>query len=123
MALPQTTDNAWFPGIDLPGHLFGGGRSDYELYEEDDAFVLSVELPGFDADEIGVSWDDGFLNVAAEHRNESGTRRRTYHRRFRFPMTVDEDDIEAHYVNGMLEVRVPKATDAVLTGTEIEVQT
>ena len=121
MALPST-GNSWFGGLDLPSRMFDYD-SDYELYEEEDEFVLSVELPGFNPEDIVVSWDDGMLNVAAEHEDERAGRQRTYHRRFRFPKTVDDDAIEAQYTNGILEVRLPVIRGAAVEGREIEIQT
>ncbi|MGM0604544.1 MAG: Hsp20/alpha crystallin family protein [Halobacteriota archaeon] len=122
MALPQTPPSSWMQGLDFPSKLFATGRNDYELYEADDEFVLSVELPGFDPEEITVSWDESVLNIAAEHENEVRGQRRTYHRRFRFPKTIEEDDISAQYKNGILEIRLPVLTGATATGTEIPIE-
>ena len=108
--------------LDFPSELFGTGSNDYELYEQDDEFVLSVEMPGFDPEEISVSWQDGVLNIAAEHENEHRNQRRTYHRRFRFPKDVDDESISAEYTNGILEVRLPILTGVPASGTEIEVE-
>jgi HSP20 family protein len=119
MALPRPA-GSWTQGLDFPSRLFESGSSDYELDEEDGAFVLTVELPGFDPEEITASWDSGVLNVAGEHEDEARGARRTYHRRFRFPKTIDEDDIEATHQNGVLTVRFPVVVDAAVTGTEIE---
>lgn len=123
MALPRTTGNNWFGGIDFPSRLMEMNDREYELYEEDDEFVLSVELPGFDPEEISVAWDDGVLNISAQREDEEFGERRTYHRRFRFPKTVDEEEISAQYTNGILEVRLPVELGAVLTGREIEIET
>ncbi len=122
MALPISPASSWMQSLDFPSQLFGTGSNDYELYEEDDEFVLSVEMPGFDAEEITVSWQEGVLNIAAEHDDEHRTRRRTYHRRFRFPKDVDDAAISAEYTNGILEVRLPIMTGATVSGTEIEVE-
>jgi HSP20 family protein len=122
MALPTGPANSWFQGTDFPSRLFETGGNDYELYEEDDEFVLSVEMPGFDPEEITVSWDGGVLNIAAEHEDDQRGERKTYHRRFRFPKTVDDEDIAAEYTNGILEVRLPVMTGATTRGKEIEVQ-
>ncbi len=121
MALPQTA-NAWTGGLDFPSRLFERGSNDYELYEQDNEFVLSVELPGFDPAEITVTWDDGILNVAGEHEDEHRGTRRTYHRRFRFPKTVDDSEISAEYQNGILTVSLPIVVEAAATGTEIEIE-
>ena len=122
MALPTTPASSWLQGTEFPSRLFERGTDDYELYEEDDEFVLTVELPGFDPAEMTVSWDDGVLNVAAEHEDQERGRRRTYHRSFRFPRTIDDDAIEAEYDNGILEVRLPAARGATTRGTEIEIR-
>ncbi|MFB6118050.1 Hsp20/alpha crystallin family protein [Halosegnis sp.] len=122
MALVRRPANSWMQRFDLPNQLFETGSNDYELYEEDDEFVLSVELPGFDPDEITATWDDGVLNVAAEHDDETRGQRKTYHRRFRFPKDVDEGAIEASYNNGILEVRLPVSTGAAVAGTEIPIE-
>jgi len=78
--------------LDFPGQLFEAGRDDYELYEEDGEFVLSVELPGFDVEDIDVTWDDGMVNIAAQYRN------------------------------GILEVRLPVTQGAPTRGKEIEIE-
>jgi HSP20 family protein len=121
MALPRTAPNSW-TGSRLPEPTVRNRGTDYELYEEDDEFVLSVEMPGFDPEEITVSWEDGVLNIAAEHDDEARGERRTYHRRFRFPKDVDDEAITAEYNNGLLEIRLPVLTGATVSGRAIEVQ-
>lgn len=123
--LEPMTPSTWRQGIDLPSRLFGDGSlgaDDYELYEEDGEFVLSVEMPGFEREEISVAWDDGLLNVGAEHVEDGRNRKRTYHRRFRFPKEIDTDAITAEYTNGVLEVRLPIAEDIELRGKEIPIE-
>ncbi|MEF8855785.1 MAG: Hsp20/alpha crystallin family protein [Haloplanus sp.] len=122
MALRPSPSSSWMSGFDFPNQLFEMGSNDYELYEEDDEFVLSVEMPGFDPDEIEVTWDDGVLNVAGEHTDDERNRRRTYHRRFRVPKTVADEDISAQYRNGILEVRLPVIEGAATRGTEIPIE-
>ena len=122
MALPSTPSSSWMSGLDLPSRLFERTGNDYELYEEDGEFVLSVELPGFDPAEITVTWDEGVLNIAAEHEEDARGQRKTYHRRFRFPKEVSEDEITAEYNNGILEVRLPQVTGATVTGSEIPIE-
>jgi HSP20 family protein len=122
MPLPTTPGTSWVQGLDFPSQLFESGSNDYDLYEEDGEFVLNVELPGFDPEEITATWDDGVLNIAAEHEDESRGQRKTYHRRFRFPKNVEEEGIVAEYNNGILEVWLPVETGAVATGTEIDIR-
>ncbi|GAB6880802.1 Hsp20/alpha crystallin family protein [Halopiger thermotolerans] len=110
-------------GLDFPSRIFGDfGGNDYELYEEDDEFVLTIEMPGFDRDEIDLAWDNGVLNVAAEHVAEDHGRKKTYHRRFRFPKNIDEDAIDATYTNGVLEVTLPLEEGATARGKTIPIE-
>ena len=55
MALPSDPASSWMQGLGLPSRIFGDASTDYELYEEDDEFVLTVELPGFDREEIDLA--------------------------------------------------------------------
>ncbi|MFB6167615.1 MAG: Hsp20/alpha crystallin family protein [Haloferacaceae archaeon] len=113
---------SWVRGADDSPQTLGIGGTDYELYEEEDAFVLAVEMPGFDPEQIDVGWDDGVLNVSAEHADDDRGSRRSYYRRFRFPKDVDDDGIEASYTNGILEVTLPVETGAGARGKRIEVE-
>jgi HSP20 family protein len=123
--LEPVTSNNWRQGIDLPSRLFGNSRfdsGDYELYEEDGQFVLSIDVPGYEPDDISLAWDDGLLNVAAERVDESRGQKKTYHRRFRFPKEVDYESITAEYTNGVLEVTLPISEGVEVRGHEIPVE-
>lgn len=52
-----------------------------------------MDVPGFGRDGIHVAWDDGVLNVSADHVNRERGREETCHRRFRLPEPVEEDGI------------------------------
>ena len=123
--LEPTTPSSWRQNLGLPSRLFGEGvtgGSDYELYEEDSEFVLSVDVPGFEREDIDLTWDRGVLNVAAEHVDEDRGRKRTFHRRFRFPKDIDTEAIDASYTNGVLEVTLPIREDIELRGEAIPIE-
>ena len=123
MALPTRSTDDWLQGRDSPSRLFGrGGDTDIELYEEDNEFVLTVEMPGFDREEIDVNWHEGRLRISAEHTDEQRNRKRTYHRTFRMPRAIEPEDVTAHYRNGVLEVTLPAQPDASEAGHSIEVE-
>lgn len=123
MAFPTTPSGTWTSSFSLPSRLFGSDGSDegFELYEKEDAFVLSVDMPGFDTDEIDVRWDDGRLYVAAEHHDDERGRRKRYYRSFRLPKRVNDRGIEATYTSGVLEVTIPVAEGAA-PGREIPIE-
>jgi HSP20 family protein len=89
-----------------------------DVWETDDEVVYAFDLPGIPEDKISVEVEDGTLTVAGEReRSETteGDRFYRYERRFGsfarsigLPQGVKEDEIEAHYHDGVLEIRVPK---------------
>jgi len=102
-----------------------------DVKDEDDEFVLTAELPGFDTEDIDVRMTDRTLRIAAEHEETSKEepegeyirqeRRHTaVTRSIQLPEAVETDDIAATYNNGVLTVRMPKR-EPVAQGTEIEV--
>lgn len=117
-------------GTDLDRFLEGflgrapawSGRGSADLYETDDEYVLEMELPGFENDEVEVSVERGVLSVSGAHRSEEEDAGRTYHvrersyerftRTFTLPQSVNADDVQADLQNGILTVRLPKAAEA-----------
>lgn len=121
MALPTTT-SSWLSGTESPSRLFGIGGDDYELYEQDGEFVLSVEMPGFEVEDIEVGWHDGRLSIAAEREDEERGERRTYRRSFRMPKEIEDDDIRARYKNGVLDVYLPAVEGTSVKGKQIPIE-
>jgi HSP20 family protein len=66
----------------------------------------------------------GRLHPERRGRREDETRGRpkTYHRRFRFPKGVEDEDITATYNTGILQVTLPVVTGIPTTGKEIPIQ-
>lgn len=95
-----------------------------DVEDTDQAYTISVELPGMAEDDVEVSVDDGLLVIAGEKRmGESRDEDNVYvsERRFgrvqralRLPDGIDEEGIEAHVDKGVLTVVVPK-TDEIPT--------
>jgi HSP20 family protein len=89
-----------------------------DLVEEGDHYVLRADLPGLSEDDVKVELEDDVLTISGERKSEHEERKEGYHRverasgRFSraltLPQGVDPDGIEAHFKNGVLEVRVPK---------------
>lgn len=92
-----------------------------DLSETDDAYVIALDLPGVNRDELEITVEDGTLKVSGErsmreeHENGQFYRiERSYgrfYRSFSFGSNVDPDDIEATFDDGVLTVRVGKAEE------------
>lgn len=89
-----------------------------DVIEETDAFVVQAELPGFEPDDIELTYGDGtlYLNGERAERVEAGDdasylrreRTTTIDRTIPIPDGVDADGIEADFEDGVLTVTLPK---------------
>jgi HSP20 family protein len=92
-----------------------------DVAEETDKIVVKVEVPGMNENDLKVSFEDGLLTVSGERQFERKDDRnyhrieRTYGsfvRTFSLPRSVDAQKISASYVNGVLEIEIPKLEEA-----------
>lgn len=114
-------------------HVFGNGEvtddknnvgnSDWtpavDIKEEDTQFLLHVDIPGVDANNIEVHMEDGVLSIKGERKtehteNKQGYKRveRSYgsfYRRFSLPDSTDAENIKAKSKNGVLEISIAKS--------------
>jgi len=102
-----------------------------DLIEEDEAFVVVADLPGYETDDIDIQLQDGRrLTLSATRETERDTTDGEYIRRERtrqrvsrtisLPEAVDQEATEANYENGVLTIRLGKQT-AEGEGTDIPV--
>lgn len=92
-----------------------------DVAEEGDKILVKVEVPGINEKDLKVNFEDGLLTVSGERQFERKDERnyhrieRTYGsfvRTFNLPRSVDATSIKASYVNGVLEIEIPKKEEA-----------
>lgn len=101
-------DGTWAPVLDLA--------------EQDDSFLIEVDLPGVRPDDVEVTLDQNLLTVRGERRTSSiltkenvrRSERRygSFLRTISLPSHVDADGIQADFEDGVLHITVPKAEQA-----------
>ena len=89
-----------------------------DIKETEDQYVLSVELPGFNKEDVKLSLKDGYLNISATTQNEDEEKDGKFLRRERYTgsMTrsfyvgedITEEDVKAKFGNGVLTLSLPK---------------
>jgi HSP20 family protein len=89
-----------------------------DIYETDEEFVVELEVPGFEEQELEIEVSDHRLTVKgqrteAKDKEEKTFRlrerlERTFERRFELPADADTDHVEARFGHGVLEVHTPK---------------
>ena len=95
-----------------------------DIAETDQAFEVTMDLPGVDADEVDIRIDNNTLTVSGSRTEESTEEdeKRQYHRVERYsgsfsrsvalPGFINEGETAAEYKDGVLKIVVPKREDA-----------
>ena len=91
-----------------------------DIQEKDDKYILDMDLPGYDKEDIKAQLKDGYLTISAQkntsndEKDEEGNyiRRERYcgkcSRSFYVGDSIKEEDIKANFNNGILQLSFPK---------------
>mgnify|MGYP004446350905 FL=1 len=91
-----------------------------DIRESENGYELVVDLPGFDKEEVRATLEEGVLTISAETKSESEEKdpKGAFVRRERFSGKcsrsyfvddeIEEGDIRAKFVNGTLQIDIPK---------------
>jgi len=93
-----------------------------DVAEHDDKYVVSVELPGVNKEDVNITMQDNVLVIRGEKKQEKETKESDYRRfersygsfqrTFALPISVKTENIDAAYKDGILTVTLPKAEEA-----------
>jgi HSP20 family protein len=114
------------PALRAPNSAFQGTRGVYppvNLFESEDGYVLTAELPGVAPDAVDVSIEGSTLILSGERKIEyaagdgTAVHRRerqsgTFRRGFELPTEIDVDAAKAKHANGVLTLNLPKSPAA-----------
>ena len=88
-----------------------------DIAENENHYVVTVEVPGIDMKALDVSFEEGVLIIKGEKTKPTEENECTYcaerytgsfERRFRVPGHVDQEKIDATYHDGVLKITLPK---------------
>jgi len=95
------------------------------VVEHNDGFRIEVAAPGLKKEDFKLNLNHNNLTISAyqetqkeesEKPNEKYTRREfsysSFQRTFTLPTSVDADNIQASYTNGVLKIEIPKREEA-----------
>ncbi len=112
----ESADAVWAPPVNT--------------FEDKDAFLLSLDLPGLTQNDIKINLDNNTLTISGsrklEHEGKKENYQRiecvfgTFGRSFTLPATVAAEKIEANMENGVLKVRLPKREESKPRQIEIK---
>ncbi|WP_336023344.1 archaeal heat shock protein Hsp14 [Halobellus salinisoli] len=130
----QFEDSGRFWESDGP---FGRWSTEFEsmavdIVEHDDEFVVTVDLPGFEREDVVLNVTDHALRIEANRDMETETaeenylrqerREKSMHRSIRLPDEVEKDEVTARMKNGVLTVTLPKIDVEEARTVDIDVE-
>src|SRR5208337_184296 len=111
---------------------YGGGREDsltagafvppVDIYEDEHSIQLKLEVPGIDEKDLDIKVENNTLTVSGERKFEKEEKEENFRRverrygsftrSFTLPNTVNTEDINAQYNNGVLTIKLAKRAEA-----------
>ncbi len=93
-----------------------------DIHETQDALVLEADLPGLEEKDLDIRVENNMLTIRGERKFEKKVNEENYLRversygsfcrSFSLPHTVNTEQVQADYRNGVLTVRLPKREEA-----------
>jgi HSP20 family protein len=91
-----------------------------DMAENENNYIVKADLPGFNKDNIHISFNNGMLNVSAEQTDSRVENNERYHmsermhgsysRTINLPGNINPSGMAAKYENGVLHVNIPKSS-------------
>jgi len=107
-----------------------GWRPAIDIEEGENEFIVTAELPGINKEDVNISITDNQLTVSGEIGETRDVQEKNYHvkervrgkfsRSVALPTTIDSNNTEASYEDGILKIRLPKAEEAKPKQIEIK---
>lgn len=132
MKLAHRNPNNWLPSLidEMFNNDYVGGRVStlghlpaVNIAEKEDQFHLEMVIPGFKKDEVQIELDQDVLTISSEvtqeteEQTEQFTRKEfvksSFKRSFNLPETINQENIEASYEDGILTIALPKKEEAL----------
>jgi HSP20 family protein len=98
-----------------------------DILEGEKAFEIQLSVPGMNKEDFKIDLNENVLTISGERKFSKESKDKNFHsietsygtfnRSFSLPENVDFAKIEAAYVNGILEVTVPKDEKKTLKTT------
>lgn len=103
-----------------------------DVYEDENAIQLKMEVPGIDEKDIDIRLENNLLTVKGERNFEKETKEENYHRierrygtfmrSFTLPNTVETENAQASYDKGVLTIRLAKRAEAKPKQIKVNIQ-
>jgi HSP20 family protein len=92
------------------------------IYEDEQNINIEAELPGVQEKDLDISLENNILTISGERKMENEEKKENFHRiertygrftrSFTLPPTVQTDDVNADFNNGVLRITLRKKEEA-----------
>lgn len=103
-----------------------------EVKEDENQFLLHLDIPGMERKDLDISVTGNTLTVKGERKEEENKKGKGYfyserrygsfHRSVELPTEVDADKVAANYKDGVLELVLPKSEKAKPKQIKVDVK-
>src|SRR5947209_9148960 len=93
-----------------------------DVYEDEHKVTLKLEIPGIKQEDVDIRLENNTLTVRGERNFEKEEKEENFHRverrygsfarSFTLPNSVDSDNAQASYENGILKIKLAKREEA-----------
>ncbi len=114
--MEELISNFW--GSNPTNWLDGNLSPAVDVSEQENAFLMKVDIPGMEAKDLNVQVHGNTVTVSGQRQEEKETKDKTYYRMERrqgsfsrtinMPCNINEGEVAAEYVNGVLSLTLPK---------------
>lgn len=130
------TSGLW-PALYEPFRTMGSRLTEWlapasEASTNDNAYMISIELPGVDEKDIELNVENGVVSVNGEKKTEREEKGATWYfserqygsfsRSFRLPPDADEEKVSADLKDGVLTVTVPKSKPEAASSKKVKIR-
>ena len=111
---PESSFQSWVPRM--------------ETYRKDNDYVVKVDLPGVNPQDVHVETEGNLLTISGERKGEErgSEYRETFYGKFErqitLPQGVEADKVTANYQHGVLEIRVPLPAQLAARKVPIQIE-
>mgnify|MGYP006083088893 CR=1 FL=1 len=115
-SLPSIMDDFFNTNWNIPVSDYSNSTPAVNVKENDKSFTLHIAAPGINKDDFEISIENKVMSIEviekSKNENDDFTRKefdyKSFKRSFSIPKSVELSKINASYLNGVLEIHLPK---------------
>ncbi|WP_321299107.1 Hsp20/alpha crystallin family protein [Marinifilum fragile] len=96
-----------------------GFRPATNVIEEEDCYLIEVSIPGFAKEDVNIRVENGSIKISAEKKEEKEDKKYLrrefgvykFERSFKLADTINQQNISAEVINGILNIILPKVEE------------